>query len=111
MTEKEFRQLSELPTWLSDPNVIRLFDCLDGAGITGRFVGGCVRDHLIGRPVNDFDIAVDQVPEKVMEALEAASIKAIPTGLSHGTVTAVVNHQPFELTTLRKDIELSLIHI
>ncbi len=91
--------------WLPDPDINRLFDCLEAAGIEGRFVGGCVRDSLIGRPVNDYDIAVDHLPETVMAALIKASIKVIPTGIDHGTVTAVVNHRPFELTTLRKDIE------
>ncbi len=93
------------PNWLDDPNILRLFQVLEASGIEGRFVGGCVRDFLIGREVNDFDIAVDRDPDYVMKSLKAAGLKVIPTGLSHGTITAVLNHVPYELTTLRKDVE------
>jgi poly(A) polymerase len=75
----------------------------DGAEV--RFVGGCVRDALIGRPVKDIDIATHDEPAVVMRLLERANIRVVPTGLSHGTVTAVVNHAHFEITTLREDVE------
>ncbi len=78
---------------------------LDGAGIAARFVGGCVRNAVLGRDVDDIDIAVAQPPETVTRALETARIKVVPTGLRHGTVTAVVDGRPFELTTLRRDVE------
>lgn len=83
----------------------RVFAALDAAGIKARFVGGCVRNVVLGRAVDDIDLAVTAAPDKVMAALEAAKIKAIPTGLKHGTVTAVANSRPFELTTLRRDVE------
>jgi len=70
-----------------------------------RFVGGCVRNTIMGRPVDDIDIATQLVPETVLEALNAAQIRAIPTGIEHGTVTAVVDGQPFEITSLRRDVE------
>jgi len=69
------------------------------------FVGGCVRNALIGRDVEDIDIATKWNPQEVTERLEAAGIKVVPTGIDHGTVTAVVEGKPFEITSLRKDIE------
>lgn len=77
----------------------------EGGPPSVRFVGGCVRDALAGAPVGDIDLATDLVPEEVLRRLEGAEIKAIPTGLDHGTITAVVNHRPFEVTTLRRDVE------
>jgi poly(A) polymerase len=84
-----------------------LFDALDKAGIEARFVGGYVRDRILGiaSENTDIDLAVNKPPEAVMKALEAADIKVVPTGLKHGTVTAIVKSRPFELTTLRRDVE------
>jgi poly(A) polymerase len=93
------------PAWMSEPRVRTLLDALANAGIAARFVGGCVRDWLLERTISDIDIAVDKLPETVMKALEAADIKVVPTGLKHGTVTAIVKSQPFEITTLRRDVE------
>ncbi|MGF1461921.1 MAG: CCA tRNA nucleotidyltransferase [Maricaulaceae bacterium] len=70
-----------------------------------RFVGGCVRNALRGDAVDDVDIATPLPPQSVLRALEAAGLKAIPTGLEHGTVTAVSDGDAFEITTLRKDVE------
>ena len=84
-----------------------LFDALEKAGIEARFVGGCVRDKVLGRAdeKTEIDLAVDKPPETVMRALEAADLRVVPTGLKHGTVTAIVKGRPFELTTLRRDVE------
>jgi poly(A) polymerase len=95
----------ELPTWMSDPPTRRLFAALAAAGIAARFVGGCVRNAVLGRSIDDLDLAVDKPPETVMRALEAAQIKAVPTGIKHGTVTAIADSRVFELTTLRRDVE------
>jgi poly(A) polymerase len=70
-----------------------------------RFVGGSVRNALMGLPVIDIDIATPLVPAEVTRRLEAAGINAIPTGIDHGTITAVVGRKPFEVTTLRRDVE------
>jgi poly(A) polymerase len=70
-----------------------------------RFVGGCVRDTILKRPIRDIDIATPLFPEEVTRRLEAAAIKAIPTGIAHGTITAVAASRPFEITTLRRDVE------
>lgn len=69
-----------------------------------RLVGGVVRDLLADKPIADIDLATPEPPEKVMEILRDVGISVIPTGLSHGTVTAVINHRPYEITTLRKDV-------
>jgi len=102
---KPVGRLDPPPPWMSDRSVRRLLGALAKGGIAARFVGGCVRNTVLGRPVDDIDIAVDKPPETVMRALEAADLKVVPTGLRHGTVTAIVEGRPFELTTLRRDLE------
>src|SRR5713101_8802413 len=86
-----------------------LLKALGNAGIAARFVGGCVRDALLGRPIADIDLATPSRPEEVAAALDKAGIKAVPTGIAHGTVTAVVNSpgppRHYEITTLRRDVE------
>src|SRR5690606_8793005 len=69
-----------------------------------RFVGGCVRNTLMGREVDDIDVATQLTPDQVVEVCAKAGFAAHPTGIEHGTVTVVVNHQPFEVTTLRRDV-------
>lgn len=69
-----------------------------------RFVGGCVRNALLKEPVGDLDLATQHAPQEVIARLEAAGLKAVPTGMSHGTVTAVAEGSPFEITTLRRDV-------
>jgi poly(A) polymerase len=93
------------PAWIDEPPVQALLAALARGGIAARFVGGCVRDTVLRRPVKEIDIAVDKPPETVMRALEAADLRVVPTGLKHGTVTAIVKGRPFELTTLRRDVE------
>jgi poly(A) polymerase len=93
------------PAWMDEAPVQALLAALTRGGIAARFVGGCVRDTVLRRPVKEIDIAVDKPPETVMRALEAADLRVVPTGLKHGTVTAIVKGRPFELTTLRRDVE------
>jgi poly(A) polymerase len=78
---------------------------LTGAGHQALFVGGCVRNALLGAPVTDIDIATDARPERVMDLAEAAGLKPVPTGFDHGTVTVVAGHLPHEVTTFRRDVE------
>lgn len=94
-----------LQPWMTSRATTAVLDALEAAGAEARFVGGCVRDALIGRDVGDIDIATDAVPERVTAALQDAGIKVVPTGIDHGTVTAVVDGTPFEITTLRRDVE------
>ncbi len=95
----------ERRAWMTRPQTQAVMAALADAGATARFVGGCVRDTLMGRPVGDIDIATDAAPEAVVAALERRDIKAVPTGIAHGTITAVVDHAHFEITTLRRDVE------
>jgi poly(A) polymerase len=89
------------PGFLTDPALGQVWDALPAA----RVVGGAVRDALANRPVADIDLATPDTPQAVIEALTRARIKVVPTGLAHGTVTAVVNGRGFEVTTLRRDVE------
>ncbi len=91
--------------WLDRPETQAVFAALAARGHVGRAVGGAVRNALVGRPVADVDIATDAPPEEVIRAAEAAGLKAIPTGLAHGTVTVVAGERPYEITTLRHDVE------
>ena len=91
--------------WLTAASSRLVLGALANDGATPRFVGGCVRDGLLGRASTDLDIAIDQLPEDSMRLLEAAAIKVIPTGLKHGTITALAKGQHFEITTLRVDVE------
>lgn len=92
--------------WLTASATRAVMAALEAAGGPGcaRFVGGCVRNALIGAPVADIDIATTLKPEETDRAIRAAGLKSAPTGIAHGTVTAVSEHQPFEITTLRRDV-------
>jgi poly(A) polymerase len=90
--------------WRKKRGMARVLDALGAAEGLTRYVGGAVRDDLLGLPVNDIDLATRIVPEEVVERLERARIKAVPTGIDHGTVTAVSDGHPFEITTLRRDV-------
>ena len=85
------------------PAVSRLFKALGAGDVDVRFVGGAVRNTVMTLPVHEIDVGTPEVPPRVIERLNAAGIKCIPTGLDHGTVTAVVDGTPFEVTTLRRD--------
>ena len=91
--------------WMTEGAARRVYDALEKAGGAPRFVGGCVRDALLGRRINDVDIATHLTPDLVVKTLEAAGLKAVPTGIEHGTVTAVAEGVGIEVTTLRRDIE------
>jgi poly(A) polymerase len=91
--------------WLTSGPTSRVLNLLNGGGEEARVVGGAVRNALLGIPVNDIDIATTALPEEVVKRAKAAGIKSVPTGIEHGTVTLVVDGQPFEITTLREDTE------
>ncbi|MGI3169752.1 CCA tRNA nucleotidyltransferase [Pseudooceanicola sp. C21-150M6] len=91
--------------WLSHPGTQDVCRMLTAAGFRALFVGGCVRDALIGRPVGDIDIATDARPEDVVRLAGAAGLRAVPTGIDHGTVTVIAEGRPHEITTFRRDIE------
>ena len=91
--------------WLERPGVRRLLRALQADDGQTRLVGGAVRDWLLGLNPADVDLATALTPDRVISALEAADIRAVPTGLAHGTVTAVTDRAPYEVTTLRRDVQ------
>ncbi len=91
----------EPPAFLAEPALALVMAAVPEA----RVVGGAVRDALAGREITDIDLTTPRTPEQVMQALRAAGIRAVPTGLDHGTVTAVAGGRGFEITTLRRDVE------
>ena len=90
--------------WRKKRGMKRLLAALGADQGLTRYVGGAVRDDLLGLPISDIDLATRIPPQEVIERLEKAKIKAVPTGIDHGTVTAVSDGQPFEITTLRRDV-------
>jgi poly(A) polymerase len=92
--------------WLTAPSLRRLGEVLGANGSEVRLVGGCVRDGLLRRPVTDVDLATPDPPEVVTALLDRAGIHTVPwaRGIAHGTVLAVVDGTPFEVTTLRRDV-------
>ncbi len=98
------RVLDDAPWFKSGP-AVRVLELLNGNGEEARVVGGAVRNALLKIPTGDIDIATTAVPDEVIRRAKAAGIKSVPTGIEHGTVTLVVDAQPFEVTTLREDTE------
>lgn len=90
--------------WFKAPGLTRVLELLNHDG-EARVVGGAVRNSLMGLPVSDMDIATTLLPEAVQARADKAGIKCVPTGIKHGTVTLVVDGHPFEVTTLRRDVE------
>lgn len=90
--------------WRHRPGLDGLLTALDASSGKTRFVGGAVRDGLLGLPVNDVDIATTIDPQDMVDRLKGAGIKAVPTGIDHGTITAILPDGPVEITTLRRDV-------
>jgi poly(A) polymerase len=90
---------------LDDPDIAAILGMLNANGEEGRIVGGAVRNLLLDLPISDIDLATTALPDTVMTRAEKQGWKTVPTGLAHGTVTVVVNKRPFEITTLRADID------
>ena len=97
------RRITE--NWIKDQAAQKVCAMLTDAGKQAWFVGGCVRNALLGAPVSDLDISTDARPEEVIALAAAAGLKPVPTGIDHGTVTVVVDRHPFEVTTFRRDVE------
>ena len=98
------RLLDHVP-WLTSGPAARVLELLNGDGEEARVVGGAVRNALLKLATGDIDIATTAVPAEVIRRAKAAGVKSVPTGIEHGTVTLVVDGQPFEITTLREDVE------
>jgi poly(A) polymerase len=91
--------------WLQRSQTHAVLAALVAAGHQARIVGGAVRNALLGEPVTDIDIATTATPDAVMAAARAAGLEAVPTGIAHGTITVLAGGLPFEVTTLREDVE------
>ncbi len=91
--------------WMVEPSTSTVLAALSAGGAEVRFVGGSVRDALLGSPIGDIDIATPAPPERIIELFQKRGIRVLPTGLAHGTVTAIVPPRHFEITTLRRDVE------
>jgi poly(A) polymerase len=91
--------------WLRESSLARALSILNGGGEEARVVGGAARNALMGLPLSDIDIATTALPDEVMRRAAAGGLRAVPTGIDHGTVTLVVDGTPFEVTTLRQDVE------
>ncbi|HXN66874.1 MAG TPA: CCA tRNA nucleotidyltransferase [Bradyrhizobium sp.] len=100
----EVRVLENAP-WLRSGPTARVLELLSGNGEEARVVGGAVRNALLKIPTGDIDIATTALPTEVIRRAKAAGVKSVPTGIDHGTVTLVIDGQPFEVTTLREDTE------
>jgi poly(A) polymerase len=98
------RALPDAP-WLQSGAAARVLALLNGDGEEARVIGGAVRNALLNLPIGDVDIATTAPPDEVIRRAKAAGIKSVPTGLEHGTVTLVIAGHPFEITTLREDVE------
>jgi tRNA nucleotidyltransferase/poly(A) polymerase len=91
--------------WLTSGSLPRLLAVLDVEGEETRVVGGAVRNALLGEPVNEIDLATTALPQEVARRAKTAGFHPVPTGIEHGTVTVVIDGKPFEVTTLREDVE------
>src|SRR5262245_49332387 len=91
--------------WLEDERLQSLLCALSANGEAARIAGGAVRNTLLGQPAGDIDIATTTLPEETARRGIAAGFKAVPTGADHGTITLVADGKPYEVTTLRADVE------
>jgi poly(A) polymerase len=91
--------------WLREAPLAPLLAVLDSDGEEARIVGGAVRNELLAVPVGDIDIATTAIPQEVIRRVQAAGFKPVPTGIEHGTITVVADGRPYEVTTLREDVE------
>jgi poly(A) polymerase len=101
---KTLPSLADAP-WLNEPRLQEIMLAIMAAGGEVRVAGGAVRNSLLGEKISDVDLATTMLPAEVMRVCKAAGFGVHPTGLEHGTITVVNKHQPFEVTTLRRDVE------
>ena len=110
MTKRAISPATAVPSlkdteWLKRPETCRVFAALSGNGVETRAVGGAVRNTLLGQSVKEIDLATTARPEQVIALAKKAGLKPVPTGIEHGTVTVIADGVPFEVTTLRSDVE------
>ena len=91
--------------WLKSKDTIKVMDALKCRNNQVLFVGGCVRNSLLGLPITDIDISTNARPDEIISLAKKAGLKSIPTGINHGTITIISNNKTFEVTSFRKDIK------
>lgn len=92
-------------SFLKDARLKRVLGALDGAGEEARVIGGAVRNALLGECVHDVDLTTTATPDVIIARAQKAGLRAVPTGIEHGTITLVCDRVAFEVTTLREDVE------
>ncbi len=92
--------------WLNSKDTIKVMDALKCRNNQVLFVGGCVRNSLLGLPITDIDISTNARPDEIISLAKKAGLKSIPTGINHGTITIISNNKPFEVTSFRKILKL-----
>jgi tRNA nucleotidyltransferase/poly(A) polymerase len=97
--------IADRADWLNVPSLQQLLAALSEDGEEARVVGGAVRNTLLSEPVGDIDIASTTLPQETKARAEKCGFKVVPTGIDHGTVTVVAHGVPYEVTTLRADVE------
>lgn len=97
--------IAQAAAWLRAPSLQQLLGALCEGGEEARVVGGAVRNTLLGEPVGDIDIASTTLPEETQARAQSCGFKVVPTGIDHGTVTVIADGTPYEVTTLRADVE------
>ena len=95
------RQIPE-DVWMTNPDIKAVIKAVEAGGREVRFIGGCVRDALLRKNINEIDLATPEHPDRVIAHLENAGLKVIPTGINYGTVTAVSGNHAYQITTLRR---------
>ncbi|MDC0329207.1 hypothetical protein OAN17_00865 [bacterium] len=96
--------ITNIGNWVKDSDTKKITKIFIDKGYEIYFVGGCVRDSLLGYPVTDIDMSTTALPDSIMQIAKANNLRAIPTGIKHGTVTIVNNNKPYQITTFRKDV-------
>jgi poly(A) polymerase len=97
--------IADKAPWLKDKALQKLLATLSAEGEGARIVGGAVRNTLLGQPVSDLDIATTCLPQETLRRAKGAAFKVVPTGIDHGTITVIAEGRPYEVTTLRADVE------
>ncbi len=105
MDGRDERLTAEAAPWLTAPGARAVCAAVAAGGHRVLFVGGCVRNAMLGAPVSDVDMATSAIPEEVIELATAAGLKPVPTGVAHGTVTVVADGTGYEVTTFRRDVQ------
>ena len=96
--------ITNIGNWVKDPDTKKITKMFIDKGYKIYFVGGCVRDSILGNPVTDIDMSTTALPDQITQIAKANNLRAIPTGIKYGTITIISNCKPYQITTFRKDV-------